>query len=158
MNETSLISEKSVERIESQVSNFYDVVQSSLKFRLSMIDGGESSRVKAERLTTEMITAANLAVDIEEHLVAMLIIQQHIHMLWDDGEAQHLQAMAKMQSQQFVSKEGKLAGLIQSQNDLYQTKCRIDACVEAGRRAVDRLENIRTTASRAAGLIYGPAA
>ena len=145
-----------VDRLEAQISQFYDVVTTSLKCRLIMWDEYASTRARAEGLANQMVEVANVTTDLEEKLSMMLIIQQHIDMLWDDAIATYLTKSPFASQDKYTSFKETTYRVVSENMDVYELKKRLDACVEAGKRGVDRLQSLGAVASRAAGIAYGP--
>jgi hypothetical protein len=102
-------------------------------------------------MAEQMVDSVNVATDLEEKLVSIMVLQQYIHMMWDQHEARVLRNSS---SQQYVSSKAKLSHLIENENFLFQLKSQIDVSVESGKRAIDRLHTIQQAASRAAGISY----
>jgi hypothetical protein len=143
-----------IDRIENQISQFYEVVQSALSQRLRMWGEYSSARMRAEGLADQMVEVANVATDLEEKLSMMLIIQQHIDMLWDDAVATYLDKSPFASSDRYKSFRETEYAVVAENGELHSLKKRLDACVETGKRGVARLESLHAVASRAAGIAY----
>ena len=149
------ISDSEMERIEATISMFYEAVSVALSTRLKPWGEYETSRGRAESMGEQMVDVANLSVDIEEKLVNMLLMQATLQSMWEEESSKHLSDMSKLPTQQYVSKDAKLSGVIQSNRKLFLCKQRVDAAVEAGRRSIDRLGMIQSVASRVVSITYG---
>lgn len=145
-----------IPRVSAAIESFMaDTVGPALEFRLEPWDHNMPSRQRAEQKADEMIRAANLSVTVEERLSMMMILQQHVNMVWGEIEARHYAAMAAMGTHQYTPAKGKDAGLISNNEALYELRHRLNAVVEVGVRAVDRLARMDAVASRAAGIASG---
>ena len=145
-----------IDRIEKNISQFYDVVKTSLSSRLKMWDEYASTRARAEGLANQMVEIANVATDLEEKLALMLIVQQHIDMTWDSAIAEYMEKSPFATSDRYRSFKETIYAVVGENRDIYELKKRLDACVEAGKRGVDRLQSLHSVASRASGIAYGP--
>lgn len=138
------------ERIEVLISQFYEVLNNALRYRLKPWSEYESPRMRGEGLASEMVDLANLSIDLEEKLSLMLITQQHVDMLWEERVGEYL---AKPHfSKEFTSFKETFFRVVGDNTDLYGMKKRLDACVDAGKRGVDRLQSLHAVASRGAGI------
>lgn len=144
-----------IDRIESSVSAFYDSVKSSLQVRLRPWSEYESSRQRSEGLAEQMIEIGNISIDLEERLSMMLVIQQHMSMMWDECIADYIARHQYQASDKFRAFKEMVYGAMSQNSDIHQLKTRVDACVEAGKRGVDRLHTLHSIASRAAGIAQG---
>jgi hypothetical protein len=149
--------QEQIDRIESNISQFYEVLQEALSMRLSPWSDFASTRERAEGMADQMVVAANLATEIEEKISLMLIIQQHIDMLWDEAMATYLEKSPHAHTDRYRSFKENLYAVVSDNSDLYALKKRLDASVEAGKRAVERMQSLHAVASRAAGIAYGQA-
>lgn len=152
---STVFSSDFADRIEANIKDFYDVLQQSMSFRLEPWDHFDTSRARAEGMAEQMIQAANVATDVEEKLTMVMILQQHVEMIWDREEAKLVNTLARQPSSQFISSKGKLHPLMAAEPELYETRNRLRSAVEAGKRAVDRLAALHAVASRAAGIAFG---
>lgn len=143
-----------IDRVENQISQFYDVVKNALSFRLTPWSEYSSARMRSEGLAEQMIEATNIVTDLEEKLSLMLIVQQHVDMLWDDSMASYLEDNPFLTAGKYKSFKEIQYSAIAANADLYALKKRLDACVEVGKRGVDRIQSLHAVASRAAGIAY----
>lgn len=143
-----------IHRVEDQISQFYEVTKNALMFRLKPWGEYSSARMRAEGLAEQMIDATNVVTDLEEKLSLMLIVQQHIDMVWDDSVAAYLENNPFLTTGKYKSFKEIQYSAIAAHSELYALKKRLDACVEAGKRGVDRLQSLHAVASRAAGIAH----
>jgi hypothetical protein len=145
-------------RVSELVASFTKHVREvALTVRLEPMDADGTMRHNVERMADQMIGIANVAVDVEERLAHIMVLRQFLDVEWTKIESSALERFSRTEAHRYMPNGAKVARVIEENKTLWETLRYATEAVEVGKRAVDRLVRLEKAASRAAGIISGPA-
>jgi len=147
------LDDENAERVHAIIEGFQDRLKPILSERLPRWGEFVTSRARAEAMAESMVMFANLSLEVEEGLMQMLLLKNHLDSMWDKIAAREL---AKPRMDRYMDKLGRLNDAIREHEALWEAKTACDAAVQLGIRANDRMQALHAVASRAAGIAMGP--
>lgn len=157
MSQSNTDMDQMCERVGDLVTAFTSRVQQALQYRLTPMDPDGTTSHRLEHLTDQMMDLVNVATDIEEHLAQIMVLRQFLDVKWTELEAATLERYSRTEAHRYMPTNAKLARIIEENKALWETLRHATEAVEVGKRAVERLTRMEKAASRAAGILMGPA-
>lgn len=145
------------ERVGNLVTEFTTFVrEQALTARLQPFTHDMPLSARLDQATEEMMAMANLAVETEHYLSQIMVLCQFLDVQWTQIETKALETYSRTEAHRYMPTGAKLARVIETNRDLWETLRHAREAVEVGKRAVERVERLEKVASRVAGILMGP--